>query len=82
MGTQQALDRGHFRAPTDKIRLSTRDSAVPFRQAQQPLRPDGLIGAFDVHKHQWAPPESLCDPLADRFSHLAFGRLRARWLCR
>ena len=32
--------------------------------------------------YQWAPPERLCDPLADRFADLAFGRLRARWLCR
>ena len=52
---QQALDGGHFPAPTDQIRLSTPDRAAPFRHAQQPPSAHRLIGALDVDHAQASP---------------------------
>ena len=47
---QQALNGGHLPLPTDQIRLSTPDSAMPFLHAQQPLGRDGLIGTLDLNQ--------------------------------
>src|SRR6185312_10822074 len=47
---QQGFDGGHLPLPTNKIRLSTLDDAMPFLHAQQPLNRDGLIGTLDLNQ--------------------------------
>jgi hypothetical protein len=47
---QQVLDGEHLPPPTDQIRLDTRDQAMPFLHAQQPLGRDGLIGTLDLNQ--------------------------------
>ena len=55
---QQALNGGHLPPPTDQIRLSTLDSAMPFPHAQQPMGRDRLIGTLDLNQLRLA--ESRC----------------------
>ena len=55
---QQALDGGHLPPPTDQIRLSTLDGAMPFPHAQQPAGGDWLVGTLDLNQLRLA--ESRC----------------------
>ena len=47
---QQALNGGHLPPPTDQIRLSTPDSAMPFTHAQQPTGGHRLVGTLDLNQ--------------------------------
>jgi hypothetical protein len=47
---QQPLDGGHLPPSTDKVRLSTPDSLMPFANAQQPMRPHRLVGTLDLNQ--------------------------------
>ena len=55
---QQALDGGHLPPPTDQIRLSTPDSAMPFAHAQQPMGGHRFVGTLDLNQLRLA--ESRC----------------------
>ena len=47
---QQALDGGHLPPPTDQIRLSTPDGAMPVAHAQQPAGGHRLVGTLDLNQ--------------------------------
>ena len=55
---QQALDGGHLPPPTDQIRLSTPDSAMPFGHAQQPPGGHRLVGTLDLDHLRFAESRS------------------------